>query len=83
MNQDAFGREAGLGHSHNVLDGDPVPPSPKGHSPPNLWLTSIVAKRSPISATVEHLFIRGAIKSGTLLAHAVFDSVKSSSRPSR
>jgi len=35
-------------------------PYPKGHSgapAPNFWPTSIMAKRSPISATAEHLFV--------------------------
>jgi len=30
---------------HIVLDGDPVTPPLKGHSPPNLWPMSVVAKR--------------------------------------
>jgi len=97
-----LGMEVGLSPSHTVLDGDPAPPSLKGHSPhpifgpcllwPNGWMDqdatwygarprprrhcvrwglsfplpkgthtsfwpiSIVAKRSPISATVQHLF---------------------------
>ena len=46
-----LGREVGLSPGH-VLDGDP--PLPRGHSP-NFWAMSIVAKRSPISATAEHL----------------------------
>jgi len=29
-----FGLQVGLGPGHIVLDGDPAPPSPKGHSPP-------------------------------------------------
>ena len=29
-----LGVEVGLGPGHIVLDGDPAPPSPKGHSPP-------------------------------------------------
>jgi len=45
----------GLGPGHVVLDGDPAPP-PKGHTPStNFQPVSIVAKRSPISATAEHL----------------------------
>jgi len=28
-----FGMEVGLGPSHIVLDGDPAPPPPTGHSP--------------------------------------------------
>jgi len=47
--------EVGLGPGDIVLDEDPAPP-PKGHSPlPNFRPMSVVAKRSPISATAEHL----------------------------
>jgi len=51
-----LGMEVGVGPDHIVLDGDPVPL--KGHTaqPPNFRPMSIVAKLSPISATVEHLF---------------------------
>ena len=42
-----------LGPGHVVLDGDPAPP--KKGTAPNFRLMSIVAKRSPISATAEHL----------------------------
>ena len=47
-----------LGQGHIVLDGDnPAPPPPKGHSPiPSFWPMSIVAKRSPVSATAEQLW---------------------------
>jgi len=54
-----LGMEVGLVPCHIliVLDGDPGPPAapPKGHSRP-LQPMSIVAKRSPISVTAEHLF---------------------------
>ena len=50
-----LGRKAGLSPGHIVLDGYP-PPLPKGAQSPNFWLMSIVAKRSLISATAEHLF---------------------------
>jgi len=49
-----IGIEVGLGPGHIVLDGDPAPP--KGAQPPNFRPMSVVAKRSPISATGEHLF---------------------------
>jgi len=53
--------EVGLGPGRIVLNGDPIaPPPPKngGAQPlPNFWPMSIVAKRSPISATAEHLLI--------------------------
>jgi len=29
-----LGTQLGLGHGHTLLDGDPAPPPPKGHSPP-------------------------------------------------
>ena len=44
--------EVGLGPGHIVRWG---PSSPKGAQPPNFWPMSIVAKRSPISGTAEHL----------------------------
>ena len=46
--------EVGLGPGDIVLDGDPAPLPKKGHAP-NFRPMSIVAKRSPISATAEHL----------------------------
>ena len=47
-----LGTKVGLGPGHIVLDGDPAPPHPpKGDFRP----MSIVAKRSPISASAEHL----------------------------
>ena len=49
-----LGRAVDLGDT--LLDGDPAPPPRKGHnSPPSFRPTSIVAKRSPISANAEHL----------------------------
>ena len=55
---DTIRYEVGLGPGHIVLDGDPALPF-KGAQlpPPNFWPMSIVAKRSPISATVEHLCV--------------------------
>ena len=51
-----LGMEVSLGSGHILLDGDPACP-PKVHSPhPNFRPMSIVAKRSPMSATAEHLF---------------------------
>jgi len=46
--------EVGLGPDHIVLDGDPA--APIRAQSPNFRPVSIVAKRSPISATAEHLF---------------------------
>ena len=51
-----LGREVGLGPGHIVLDGDPAPPSRKGHSPHSFRPMYIVAKQLPISATAEFLF---------------------------
>ena len=48
-----LGREVGLGASDIVLHGDPA--LPQRGTAPNFQPMSIVAKRSPISATVEHL----------------------------
>ena len=52
-----LGMEVGLGPGNIVLHGDPVPPSQKRGTAPNFRPMSIVAKRSPISATAEH-FVR-------------------------
>jgi len=40
-----LGMQVGLGPGHIVLDADPAPPPPKGHSRPNFRPISIVAKR--------------------------------------
>ena len=58
MDQNKTWHEVGLGTSHIVLDGDPAAPPAKGHSPlpPIFRPMSIVAKRSPISATAELLY---------------------------
>ena len=48
------GTKVGLGPGHTVLHGDPAPP-PKRGTAPIFLLTSIVAERSPISATSEQL----------------------------
>jgi len=48
--------EVGLGPSEIVLDGDPAPPPmERGTSAPIFRPMSVVAKRSPISATAELL----------------------------
>ena len=53
--------EIGLGPGHIVLDGDPALPHRKGYSsPPTFQPMSILAKRSPISATAELLFVVAA-----------------------
>jgi len=48
-----LGTKVGLGPGHIVLHGDPAPP--EGAQLHNFRPMSIVAKRSPISATAEHL----------------------------
>ena len=54
--------EVGLGRGHIVLDMAKLP-SERGTTPPCFRPMPIVAKRSPVSAIVELLFINGAIKS--------------------
>jgi len=50
--------EVGLGPGDSVLDGDPDAPRKAAQQPPPTFRPmSIVAKRSPISATAERLFI--------------------------
>jgi len=49
-----LGTEVDPGPRHIVLDGDPVPPPKGAQQPPSFRPISIVAKRSPISATAEH-----------------------------
>jgi len=51
-----LGTQVGLGPGHIVLDGDRAPPPQKWAQRPNFWFMSIVARRSPISATAEYLF---------------------------
>jgi len=52
-----LGTEVGLSTGDIVLDGDPAHPTETGTAaPPTFRPTSIVAKRSPISATAELLF---------------------------
>jgi len=48
-----LGREVGLGPGHIVLHGEP-PHLRQSGTAPNFRPMSIVAKRSPISATAEH-----------------------------
>ena len=57
-----LGTEVGLGLSHIVLDGDPA--LLKRGTAPNSRPMSIVAKRSPMQGTVEHLY--NMFRKGTL-----------------
>ena len=49
-----LGTEVGLGSGDTVLDGGPASPQ-KETQHPHFWPMCIVAKRSPLSATAEHL----------------------------
>jgi len=55
MDQLTTGTEVGLGPGDIVLDGEPAPPpaAERAQHPPTFRPMSIVAKRSPISATAE------------------------------
>ena len=52
----SFGTEVGLVPGDIVLDGDPAPPREGTQHPPTFGPMSVVAERSPISATAELLF---------------------------
>jgi len=60
MDQNGNGMELGFGPGHIVLDGDPAPPKEGGgaQQPPTFRLMSVVAKRSPISATAELMYTK-------------------------
>jgi len=51
-----LGMKVGVDPRDIVLDGDPAPPPKKTDTAPNFRPMSIVAKRSPILATVVRLF---------------------------
>ena len=55
MDKDETWRAGRSGPGHIVLDGDPASPIGLKGTAPNFRPMSIVAKRSPISATAEHL----------------------------
>ena len=52
-----LGMEVDLGQGHTVLGGDPAIYTKGVHQPPSFRPMSIVAKRSPISGTAEHLLL--------------------------
>jgi len=54
-----LGTEVGIGPSHIVLDGDPAPSPQMGTAAPSFRPMSIVANRSLISGTAEHLIAFG------------------------
>jgi len=49
-----IGTKLGIDLGRIVLHGDPAP-APTWNTAPNFWPMSVVAKQSPISATVYHL----------------------------
>jgi len=51
-----LGTEVGLVPGDIMLDGDPALPRNGAQQPSSFRPMSVVAKRSPISATAEHLF---------------------------
>ena len=58
LNKIPLGVEVGLGPGHIVLDGDTAPPKGAQYVAATFRpMSIIVAKRSPISATVELLFL--------------------------
>jgi len=58
-----FGTEISLGPDHIVLDGDPAPPpTERGTAAPTFRPMSIVAERSPISATAELWLSRNIVQ---------------------
>jgi len=60
-----LGKEVGLGPGHIVLDGDPVATQLPQQPLPTFRRMSIVAKRSPISATAELLLLVSTHVNGT------------------
>ena len=69
-----LGTEIGVGQGHIVLDEDPATPTERGTAAPTFRPTSIVAKRSPISATAELLVCVTSPKSNFVLLTLLFDS---------
>jgi len=69
-----LGTEVGLGPGNIVLDGDPAPSRKAAQQPPpnfSAYVYSIVAKRSPISATAELLFAQLTAESPYTLQRAL------------
>jgi len=64
-----LGTEVGLGSGHTVLDRDPAAPTEMGTAAPSLFGLSIVAKRSPISATAELVIVMVSACANSVLAH--------------
>jgi len=77
-----LGTEVDLGPGLIVLDGDQVSPR-KGHSSPSFCPMSIVAKRSAISATAEHLlrYVSGQIYRQTDIQYIYRHAHRNTSHP--
>ena len=56
--------QVSLGPGDIVLGGDPAPPTKRDTEPFTFRLMSLMAKRSPISATAELLFTVDALRCG-------------------
>ena len=74
MDQDATWYEVGLGPVDIGLDGAQLPPQKKGGTASNFRPISIAAKRSPISATAEHLFNFAVCRGAALRASTCYTS---------
>ena len=64
-----LGMDVGLGLGHIVLNGDRLP-SPKGAQPANFRPMPVVAKRSSIPATAEHLLHTGVAQRSAVVFSA-------------
>ena len=67
-----LGKEVGLGPGYILLDGDPVGTQPPEQDLPTFRPMSIVAKRSPISATAELLLTLQNAKNSCMKARRHF-----------
>jgi len=68
-----LGTEVGLGPGAIVLDGDPAPPKERGTAAPTFRQLSIVAKWSPVSATVNSCFPKIEVVWSTCSNHVADD----------
>jgi len=66
----SLGMEVGLAPGHIVLDGYPAPLRfERGTSVPPLFITSVVAKRSPISVTAELFILNDSLLLSSVLGN--------------
>jgi len=77
-----LGMDVGLDPGHTVLDGDPPPPTLERGIAPTFRPMSIVAKRSPISATAELLLDHSTLNFGCFADNRKQDIMPSQFRPS-